>query len=182
MRRRAHRNRAVAGGSLCPDDARAGDNRALQYACGGGHLATAQWLVDYFALTADDARAGDNSALRLAKRYTGIVDWLFRVETLPDGTLALQQGADSCGEIILKKLVFGFFFLNRVQIAFFQIKPKPKSSHLISTQTPNSKTSQTQTHSSFKRKTASLKCASSLGEPWRLLRLQGQLPLVWQLG
>ena len=49
-------------------DARADDNDALRWACGNGHLATAQWLASHFGLTPADARAGDGAALRKARR------------------------------------------------------------------------------------------------------------------
>jgi hypothetical protein len=64
--------------ALTAGDARADDNLALQRACAGGRLATAQWLVDHFALTVNDARANNNYALRQAKQnsHTAVVEWL----------------------------------------------------------------------------------------------------------
>ena len=56
----------AAAFALTAEDARAGENHALQRACTYGHLEVARWLVATFGLTAEDARATDNCALRWA--------------------------------------------------------------------------------------------------------------------
>ena len=63
---------------LTAADAREYDNGALLMACGGGHLATAQWLVERFGLTAADARAQNNGTLWWACHFghLEVAQWL----------------------------------------------------------------------------------------------------------
>ena len=51
---------------------------ALVLACGGGHLAVAQWLQETFHLTAEDARSRGGYALTSSRSrdYVDVINWL----------------------------------------------------------------------------------------------------------
>ena len=65
---------------ITDNDARSRNNGAFRWACGNGHLETAQWLAKRFNLTIKDLRAGYNQALVWAceRKHPEVRDWIIQ--------------------------------------------------------------------------------------------------------